>query len=151
MGDVGNSTDTWGWHFRGQQLVFGLIRQLIAHHGLSSTSTIIFSGGSAGARGVMVLIDLLVKEHFPPGAKVHTSHTYTHAHTDTNHIIITICYLLFVVLSVIMASNHSHDLTTFFTILGKPSHSPFLFLCVCITFFLVFLSGGGIFRFPLLH
>lgn len=76
MSDAGNSTNTWGWHFRGQQLVFGLIRQLIAHHGLSSTSTIIFSGGSAGARGVMVLIDLLVKEHFPPGAKVmYTNHT----------------------------------------------------------------------------
>ena len=70
MGDAGNSSETWGWHFRGQQLVFGLIRQLIAKHGLSSTSTIIFSGGSAGARGVMVLIDLLVKDHFPPGAKV---------------------------------------------------------------------------------
>ena len=84
MGDVGNSTDTWGWHFRGQQLVFGLIRQLIAHHGLSSTSTIIFSGGSAGARGVMVLIDLLVKEHFPPGAKVHTLHTpFIHTYTCT--------------------------------------------------------------------
>jgi len=100
MGDVGNSTDTWGWHFRGQQLVFGLIRQLIAHHGLSSTSTIIFSGGSAGARGVMVLIDLLVKEHFPPGAKViYTNQPYTRS---THIIIIIICCLLFVCLPHVM-------------------------------------------------
>ena len=70
MGDVGASAATWGWHFRGQRLVFGFVKRLVEAHGLSSSSTIVFSGGSAGARGVMVLIDLLVRDHFPPGAKV---------------------------------------------------------------------------------
>ena len=70
MGDIAASTDTWGWHFRGQQLVFSMIRDLILNHKLSSTSTIVFSGGSAGARGVMVLIDILVADYFPKGAKV---------------------------------------------------------------------------------
>ena len=70
MGDVAASADTWGWHFRGQQLVFSMIRDLILNHKLSSTSTIVFSGGSAGARGVMVLIDMLVANYFPKGAKV---------------------------------------------------------------------------------
>ena len=70
MGDVAASKETWGWHFRGQQLVFAMIRDLIANKKLSSTSTIVFSGGSAGARGVMVLIDILVADYFPKGAKV---------------------------------------------------------------------------------
>ena len=70
MGDAAASAATWGWHFRGQKLVFGFVRRLIQAHGLSSSSTVVFSGGSAGARGVMVLIDLLVRDHFPPGAKV---------------------------------------------------------------------------------
>lgn len=70
MGDTAASPNTWGWHFRGQQLVFAMIRDLIANHKLSSTSTIVFSGGSAGARGVMVLIDILVADYFPKGAKV---------------------------------------------------------------------------------
>lgn len=70
MGDVAASKETWGWHFRGQQLVFAMIRDLIANKKLSSTSTIVFSGGSAGARGVMVLIDILVADYFPKGAKI---------------------------------------------------------------------------------
>ena len=70
MGDVGASKNSWGWHFRGQELVFAMIRDLILNHGLSSSSTIVFSGGSAGARGVMVLIDVLVADYFPKGAKV---------------------------------------------------------------------------------
>ena len=43
MGDVGNSSSTWGWHFRGQQLVFGLVRQLIARHGILSTIMLLWS------------------------------------------------------------------------------------------------------------
>ena len=70
MGDVEANKNSWGWHFRGQQLVFAMIRDLISNHGLSSSSTIVFSGGSAGARGVMVLIDVLVADYFPKGAKV---------------------------------------------------------------------------------
>jgi O-palmitoleoyl-L-serine hydrolase len=70
MGDAAASEETWGWHFRGQQLVLAMVRDLIRNHRLSSTSTIVFSGGSAGARGVMVLIDLLVADYFPKGSKV---------------------------------------------------------------------------------
>jgi hypothetical protein len=70
MGNAAASVDTWGWHFRGQELVFAMIRELILKHQLSSTSTIVFSGGSAGARGVMVLMDLLVADYFPKGANV---------------------------------------------------------------------------------
>jgi hypothetical protein len=51
MGDASATKDTWGWHFRGQELVFAMIKELILKHELSSTSTIVFSGGSAGARG----------------------------------------------------------------------------------------------------
>jgi hypothetical protein len=66
MGD----NEAWGWHFRGQRIVFSLIDELITSYGLSSNSTIIMSGGSAGARGVMTLLDRLVEERFPKGSKV---------------------------------------------------------------------------------
>eukprot|EP01038_Epipyxis_sp_PR26KG_P009865 gene9865-13272_t len=70
MGDVAASEATWGWHFRGQKLVLAMIHELITKKGLSSTSTIILAGGSAGARGMMTMIDLLVKEYLPSGARV---------------------------------------------------------------------------------
>jgi hypothetical protein len=66
MGD----NEAWGWQFRGQRIVFSLIDELIASYGLSSNSTIIMSGGSAGARGVMTLLDRLVEERFPTGSQV---------------------------------------------------------------------------------
>ena len=70
MGDAEASNNTWGWHMRGQRLVFATISHLILNGNLTKNSKIIISGGSAGARGVMVLIDKLVKEHLPKGAKV---------------------------------------------------------------------------------
>jgi len=70
MGDVGASNDTWGWHMRGQRLVYAMIQHLILNHGLNKNSKILISGGSAGARGVMVLIDELVANHLPKGANV---------------------------------------------------------------------------------
>lgn len=70
MGDAAASPETWGWHFRGQRLVFTMIKELIRFHGLSSASTIVMGGASAGARGVMTLLELLIKQHFPEGSKV---------------------------------------------------------------------------------
>ena len=70
MGDMAASNETFNFHFRGQRLVFELIRVLIRDHGLNSESQILFAGGSAGARGAMTLIDLLVAEHLPIDSKV---------------------------------------------------------------------------------
>lgn len=70
IGDIGASNATFGLHFRGQRLVFEFIRYLIRYHGMNSQSKIFFAGGSAGARGVMALMDLLVAEHLPIGSRV---------------------------------------------------------------------------------
>lgn len=70
IGDIGATNATFGLHFRGQRLVFEFIRYLIRFHGMNSQSKIFFAGGSAGARGVMALMDLLVAEHLPVGARV---------------------------------------------------------------------------------
>ena len=70
IGDVNAANATFGLHFRGQRLVFEFIRYLVSYHGMNSQSKIFFAGGSAGARGVMALMDLLVAEHLPVGARV---------------------------------------------------------------------------------
>ena len=71
MGNVAASPATGGYSFRGRVLVETMLRQLVAHHNLSSTSTVVFAGTSAGARGVMVLVDLLVsRQRFPAGARI---------------------------------------------------------------------------------
>lgn len=62
MGDAGASTATSGWHFRGQAVVEAVLRELVVTHGLGmgtagSRDTLIFGGGSAGARGGMVHLD----------------------------------------------------------------------------------------------
>jgi len=53
------------WTFRGSNLVYDFIRVMRSRHNLSSRSTVIFGGASAGARGAMVLVDELVRDHFP--------------------------------------------------------------------------------------
>lgn len=70
MGDVVASDQTWGWHFRGARTVITLVKDLVKNYGLSDKSTIIMSGGSAGARGTMTLLDLLVRDYFPKGSRV---------------------------------------------------------------------------------
>ncbi len=70
MGDIGASEKTWGWHFRGARMVITLVKDLVANYGLSEKSTIIMSGASAGGRGTMTLLDLLVRDYFPKGSRV---------------------------------------------------------------------------------
>ncbi len=70
MGDVEASETTWGYHFRGQTLVRAMVRALINAHQLNSASAIVFAGSSAGARGVMTHMDLLVQDLFPSTALV---------------------------------------------------------------------------------
>lgn len=69
MGDAGASNDTWGWHMRGQRLVYATIKALILNGNLTKNSKILISGGSAGARGVMVLLDFLA-DLIPKGATI---------------------------------------------------------------------------------
>ena len=76
MGDAAASDETFGWHFRGARVVRAVISDLVATQGLggagsssspsSSSSAVdeapgrarlVFGGGSAGARGAMVLLD----------------------------------------------------------------------------------------------
>ena len=40
MGDANASNSTWGWHMRGQRLVYATIKDLILRHGLSNKSKI---------------------------------------------------------------------------------------------------------------
>ena len=72
MGDVAASDETWGWHFRGQALVIAMIQDIIQLYNMTSNTTIVLGGGSAGARGMMTLVDLLVREYLPVGAKIVT-------------------------------------------------------------------------------
>jgi len=49
-----------------------MIRDLVLHHNLSSSSKVVFGGASAGGRGAMALVDMLVSSHvFPAEAKVY--------------------------------------------------------------------------------
>ena len=70
MGDKEKSSETWGWHMMGQRIVIATIKDLIKNRGLNNKSKILVSGGSAGARGTMVLIDLLKDEYLPKESKV---------------------------------------------------------------------------------
>ena len=47
MGNAEASDATWGWHFRGQNLVFAMVDDLIKRHNMTNSSTIILAGGSA--------------------------------------------------------------------------------------------------------
>jgi hypothetical protein len=58
MGDATASNYTWGWHFKGQRLVAAMVNELILKHGLDSSATIIFAGGSAVGDLVIVIIHL---------------------------------------------------------------------------------------------
>ena len=70
MGDAEASDATWGYHFRGQRLVYTLIQYLFDKHDLGSATTIYLTGTSAGARGLMTLVDKLVATVLPASAKV---------------------------------------------------------------------------------
>ena len=57
LGDMPPSAEV-PWHFRGQQIVLATIDALIRTHGLGDAlATLLFGGGSAGARGAMAWLD----------------------------------------------------------------------------------------------
>lgn len=68
MGDVGASDDTWGYHFRGQRLVAALFQAIKDDHNFNNASIVYLTGTSAGARGMMTLVDQLVSTVLPPTA-----------------------------------------------------------------------------------
>lgn len=70
MGDAPSSNATWGYHFRGQRLVHALFKALALNHGFNQSKTVYLTGSSAGARGMMVHIDQLVRDYIPPTAIV---------------------------------------------------------------------------------
>ena len=71
MGNVGASNSTWGFHFRGQALVQAMMTALTTTHHLDTATKIYFVGCSAGARGVMTNVDILVENSiFPSNAAV---------------------------------------------------------------------------------
>lgn len=70
MGDVGASPDTWNWNFRGQRLVAAMVGDLVRRGRVTSRSTILLAGASAGARGMMTLADTIIPSLLPDGAKI---------------------------------------------------------------------------------
>lgn len=61
LGNVGASNATWGWHFRGEQVVRSTFAELIGTFGLGSSEgqRLVIGGSSAGARGAAVWMDHL--------------------------------------------------------------------------------------------
>lgn len=62
LGDVPPASEDLPWHFRGQQIVRATLAALIHEHGLGAGTephTLLFGGGSAGARGAMAWLDLV--------------------------------------------------------------------------------------------
>ena len=66
MGDVGASSETWNYHFRGQALIRAMISELKLQHKFNDATKVVFSGCSAGGRGVMTNIDSLISEKYLP-------------------------------------------------------------------------------------
>jgi hypothetical protein len=59
IGDALASSSTWGWHFRGQRIVRETLRDLVSSAKMSVGAEVLFGGFSAGARGMMNLVDML--------------------------------------------------------------------------------------------
>jgi hypothetical protein len=55
------ASPTVPWHFRGQHIIRGALQALVDTHGLGAQeeTTLLFGGGSAGARGAMAWLDLV--------------------------------------------------------------------------------------------
>ena len=61
MGNRAASNSTFGWEFRGQKVVEGVLNTLQADRGLGAKEqTLVFSGCSAGGRGAMVNLDYVM-------------------------------------------------------------------------------------------
>ena len=69
IGDAPASEITWGYEFRGQRIIRSALTDLVTKGLITSKSTILFSGGSAGARGMMNNVDFL-PAYLPDGATV---------------------------------------------------------------------------------
>jgi hypothetical protein len=69
VGDAEPSELTWGWHFRGQRVLRATIRDLIIKNMITSQSSIVFGGSSAGARGMMNNVDF-IRNLLPTGTTV---------------------------------------------------------------------------------
>lgn len=88
LGDTGASDATWGWHFRGEQVVRSTFTKLIDEFGLGASEghRLVFGGSSAGARGAAVWMDhfneLLSGAPFPVQAWgfLDTPHPFHHFH-----------------------------------------------------------------------
>ena len=63
---MGNAT-AFGRQFRGAEVVRATLYELVHTHGLGSVSetTLVFGGGSAGARGAMVHLDWIAEDYLP--------------------------------------------------------------------------------------
>ena len=75
MGDVGGDdlkATFAGFHFRGQRIVKAMITYLMQNEGLCKNpgDLVVFSCGSAGARGAMVNLDTVADMLTPKGLKV---------------------------------------------------------------------------------
>uniref|UniRef100_A0A7S4H9U1 Pectin acetylesterase n=1 Tax=Guillardia theta TaxID=55529 RepID=A0A7S4H9U1_GUITH len=69
VGDAQASDATYGWHFRGQELIRATLKEISRAHGLSKGHTLIFGGCSAGGRGAMFNLEYL-PEFIPQGVKI---------------------------------------------------------------------------------
>jgi O-palmitoleoyl-L-serine hydrolase len=59
VGDAPSSSATWGYNFRGQRVIRSALNDLVYNGKLTSESSILLAGGSAGARGMMNNVDFL--------------------------------------------------------------------------------------------
>jgi len=57
IGDAGASTATHGFHFRGAQIVKGMLAELSETYGMAASDTLYLAGCSAGGRGAMFNLD----------------------------------------------------------------------------------------------
>lgn len=69
IGNASASNLTWGYEFRGQEIIRSVLSDLVYRYDINSESKIVFGGASAGARGMMNNVDFLVS-YLPSGATV---------------------------------------------------------------------------------
>lgn len=69
IGDAPASEETWGYEFRGQRIIRATLMDLWRSDRMGPTSQVMFSGQSAGARGMMNNVDFL-SDYLPINATV---------------------------------------------------------------------------------
>lgn len=68
VGDSEPTDLTWGWNFRGQRIIRAALKDLIDKNLIQANCNMVFSGGSAGGRGMMNNVDYIV-DMLPSGCK----------------------------------------------------------------------------------